>query len=180
MKEEVKIKKLKQIRVRTDESLISQLKKEAKGHKMSLSSYVDYLLNTLIRKGEPIYQETINKLEKKEVESRVYFTKSEAELLKRYAELNGWSMSKEIRYRIVSSLSKTPKLNKEELKAIYSVRSSINVLGANINRLIRNDQVISDHNIAFCTELSDLIRKLQLRINWLIKCGNTNFKIKDK
>lgn len=180
MKEETKIKRLKQIRVRIEESLISQLKREAKEHKVSLSSYTNFLLNSLVRKEEVLFEERIDKHEKKEVESRVRFTRSEVELLRRYAEINEWSVAKEIRYRTISSLALTPKLNKEELKAIYSVRASINVLGANINRVIRNNQVISDHNIALCTELSNLIIELQSKINWLMKCGNTNFKLKDK
>ena len=60
------------------------------------------------------------------------------------------------------------------------VRSAINILGANLNRLIRNDQVISDHNIFVCKELAELIQELQTKIKWLIKCGNTNFKLKLK
>ena len=172
--------KVKRTRIRIEESLVSQLKKEAKEHKTSLNSYVNFLLNTIVKKEEPLFEETINKPEKKEVESRVYFTESEAEILKKYAELNQWSVSREVRYRTISTLAKKPKLNTEELKAIYGVRSSINILGANLNRLIRNNQVISDHNIIFCKELSGLITELQSKINWLMKCGNTNFKLKDK
>lgn len=145
--------KTKAITFRAKQDLLGCLGQEAKTYQMSLNSYINFLLNSATIRKEILFDEVINKWEKKEIESRVYFTKSEAELLKKYADLNEWSVTKEIRYRTISTLAKKPKLNAEELKAIYSVRSAINVLGANINRLIRNDQVISDYNIFVCKEL---------------------------
>ena len=169
MKKKEKVTTLKQIRIRVEEDLVGQFKKEAKVHKMSLSSYMNFLLNSTAEKEEVLFDEVINKPEKKEVERRVFFTKGEIEILKKYADLNEWNVTREIRYRTISTLAKKPKLNKEELKAIYVVRSAINILGANINRLIRNEQIISDHNIIVCKELAELIQELQTKIKWLIK-----------
>lgn len=168
-----------QIRVRIEKGLGSRLKNEAKEHKMSLSSYVNFLLSSRSSKEEISYKERIsNSDEKKEIESRVYFTRSEAEILKKYSEANGWSTVKEIRYRTISSFAKKPKLNREELKAIYSVRSSINVLGANINRLIRNNQELTDRNINICKELVERIGELKKKISYLEKCNNTSYRLK--
>jgi len=125
MKEKEKVTKLKQIRIRVEEDLVSQFKKEAKIHRMPLSSYMNYVLNSFLKKEEILFDEIINKPEKKEVESRVFFTKSEVEILKKYADLNEWSVAKEIRYRTVSTLAKKPRLNAEELKAIYLVQTLI-------------------------------------------------------
>lgn len=177
-KMEEETRKWKQIRVRIEEGLISSLKAEAKERKMSLSSYTNFMLNSFVKKGEPLFEETINKPEKKEIASRSYFTQSEIELLRKYAELNEWSVSREVRYRTISTLAKKPKLDQEELRAVYSVRSSINILGANLNCLIRNDHLLSDENIGVCTELAKLIKELRIKINYLEKCSYTHFKLK--
>jgi hypothetical protein len=171
--------KTKRTQITIKESLVNRLTEKSKEHKMSLNSYVNFLLNSSIKKEEPLFEETINKPEKKEIASRAYFTQSEIELLRRYAKLNEWSIVKEIRYRTISSLAKKPKLSKEEFKAIYSVRTSINVLGANINRLIRNDQILMDYDIEVCKELIGLIKELKGKISYLEKCSNTHFKLKD-
>ena len=64
-----------QIRVRIEKGIGSRLKNEAKAHKMSLSSYINFLLNSWSSKEEISYEEKIsNSDEKKEIESRVYFT----------------------------------------------------------------------------------------------------------
>lgn len=177
MKEKANIRQVKQIRVRIEENLTNALKEEGRKHKMSVSSYMNFLLNSLVQKKEVSFEEKINKYERREIKSNVYFTKSEMELLRQHAISNDWSLPKEIRYRIVSSLAKKPKLNQEELKAIYSVRSSLNVLGANINRLIRNDQIIADHNIVICKELLELTKELTQKIGYLEKCCYSNFKL---
>ena len=125
-----------------------------------------------------MFDEKAGVYEKKEIESRVYFTLGEADVLRAYASLNGWSLSKEIRYRTVSSFAKKPKLSGEELKSIYSVRSSINILGANFNRLVRDQASLSDDNIAVCQGLALLMKELRDKISYLEKCSTSRFKLK--
>lgn len=173
-----KKEKLKEIRVRLTESLFSILQAKVQESGLSLNGYINFVLTSESLTEERSFQEVIGKPDKKEVESRVYFTISEADMLKEYAISNGWSLSKEISYRVISSLTKKPKLSGEELKAIYSVRSSINVLGANINRLIRNHEILSDDNVKMCCELTLLIKELQGKINYLEKCNYSRFKLK--
>lgn len=169
----------KALKVRVSKSLLKALQREARIEQMSVNSYINLMLITSCKDQEVLFEEKVGQYEKKEVESRVYFTLSEANLLKEYAQLNEWSVSKEIHYRVISSLAKKPKLNGEELKAIYGVRSSINVLGANINRFIRNHEMLSDNNAGVCQELTLLIKELQNKINYLEKCSYSRFKLKD-
>lgn len=175
-----KEKKTEAIKVRVTENLLRTLQKEAKVIGLSVNGYINFKLNSLLEKQGIAFNEKIGKREKKEVESRVYFTASEIGLLEKHAELNGWSVSKEIRYRIVSTLAKKPKLNKEELKAIYSVRSSINILGANINRLVRDDESLSDNNIEVCKGLIGLMKELKDKVNYLEKCSYSSFELEEK
>jgi hypothetical protein len=170
-------KKTKAIIFRAKEDLFSILQEEAKTRQMSLNSFIKFILNSYLKPENILFDETISKPERREVESRVFFTQSEVELLRKYAKLNEWGISREVRFRTISTLAKKPKLNTEELRAIYSVRSAINVLGANLNRLIRNDQALSDYNIGVCIELIELIKELRGKINYLEKCGNTHFKL---
>lgn len=172
-------KKDKFLNVRVSESLLNLLQKKAKLMQISLSRYVNFVLNSSIKKHEVPFDEKIGQYEEKDIKSRIYFTASEMELLKQHTLLNDWSITKEVRYRIVSSLAKKPKLNKEELKAIYSVRSSINVLGVNINRLVRDRELLSDNNIEVCKELITLMKELTDKISYLEKCSYSNFKLKN-
>jgi len=146
---------------------------------MSLSGYLNFILNSSFKKHYITFDEKVAQVEKKETRIRVCLTESETDLLKTYASNNNWSITKEVRYRIISSLAKKPKLNKEELKAIYAVRSSINVLGANINRLVRDREFLSDNNIEICKELITLMTELKDKINYLEKCSSSNFKLKN-
>ena len=77
-------------------------------------------------------------------------------------------------------MAQKPKLTQEELKAIHAVKSSINVLGTNINRLVREGQSLSDDNINICQELITLMAELKDKINYLEKCGSSSFKLKVK
>lgn len=175
---EEKEKKNKIVKIRMTENLSNIVQQKAQFASMSLSGYVNFLLSTLFKKDKVLFSETTNKSEKKDIESRIFFTINEADILKVYAASNGWSLTKEIRYRVISSLSKKPKLNEQELKAIYAVRSSINILGANVNRLVREHESLSDHNIQVCQELVTLIKELKDKISYLEKCSSSNFKLK--
>lgn len=60
-----------------------------------------------------------------------------------------------------------------------AVRSSINVLGANVNRLIRDHKSLSDANIYICQELTTLLQEFKSKISYLEKCNFSNFKLKE-
>lgn len=173
-------KKDKIVKVRVSEILLNFLQKEAVSTQMSLSGYINLILTSSVKKHAIAFEEKIDRYEKKESRIRVCLTASETALLKQHAVLNNWSLTKEVRYRILSSLAKKPKFNQEELKAIYAVRSSINVLGANINRLVRENESLSDDNMGVCKELVGLLKELKDKISYLEKCSSSNFKLKAK
>lgn len=167
------------IKISVAENLFNFLQHNAKTLQMSLNGYANFLLNQFIKKQAVTFDEKTINLEKKKVRIRLDLTPSEKDVLKMYALNNNWSITKEIRYRLISSLAKKPKLTQEELKAIYRVRSSINVLGANINRLVREGRSLSDHNITLCQDLITLMTDLKDKINYLEKCSFSTFKLKN-
>lgn len=171
-------KKTKTVKLRLSESLKQALQLRAQTEKVFINDVLNSLLTASLKKKDVIFQETIGKQEKREVEVRVYFTVSEADILRAFALLNDWSLGKEIRYRVISTFAKKPKLSGEEMKAIYAVRSSINVLGANVNRLVRDRDFLSDRNISVCQDLIALMQELKDKIRYLEKCRSSTFKLK--
>lgn len=174
-----KVKKMRALTLRLDEELWSDLKVDAQKNRVSINRLIQLTLTTSLKKKDVSFVERINVIEKKEVESRVFFTVSEADILRTYALSNGWSLSQESRYRVVSSFAKKPKLSGIELKAIYELRSAINVLGANVNRLVRDRESLSDTNIHICQELITLLQELKNKIKYLEKCNFSTFKLKE-
>lgn len=176
---EAKEKKTKIVKTRLTESLKQALQTKAQTEQMSVGGVISLLLMTWLQKKDVFFDEVVGKRDAKEIETRVYFTKSEVDVLRAYALSNGWSLPKEIRYRVISTFAKKPKLSGEELKAIYAVRSSINVLGVNLNRLIRHSEGLSDDNMDICRGLVVLMGELKDKINHLEKCSSSRFKLKD-
>ena len=171
---------IKLVPIRIPENLLELLKREAQSCGMSLNKYINLNLSNLKQNKKILFEETRSRYEEKRKQISIYLSKSEIDLLKEYASVNEWSLSKEICYRIVSSLAKKPKLNREELKAIYTVRSAINVLGANINRLIRDSKPLTADNNGILQNLVELINELKNKISYLEKCNYSSFKLKEE
>jgi antitoxin component of RelBE/YafQ-DinJ toxin-antitoxin module len=53
------------VKFRVNDSLLNSLKEEAKLRQMSISSYINFRLNSSIKKHEILFDELINKFEKK-------------------------------------------------------------------------------------------------------------------
>lgn len=112
------------------------------------------------------------------MESRVRFTESEAEILKAYAKNNGWSLTQEIRYRVVGSISKIGEISGEEMKLIREIKCCINVLGANINRIIREGRIVDIEGKDTCEKLITEMKKLKEQIERIEDSSKTRFIVK--
>ena len=55
-----------------------------------------------------------------------------------HAENHGFSISEEIVFRVLSTLSNEPKLLNDELSEIIKLRTALNQVGRNVNRLLKN------------------------------------------
>lgn len=75
-----------------------------------------------------------------------------------HAQKNNWSMSRECRFRIVSSMSATSKLLPEELQKIKGLRSAIDTVGRNIRHMMFNKKLeVNDPScMAEIKKLNDL------------------------
>lgn len=168
---------MKKIQIRLDEELIEELKNKAECQQISFNSYISNVLNSLRKKEEVVYTTSVKK-EKKEIEIRVYFTQNEAEIFKEYAKVNSWSLTKEIRHRVIGTIVKNAHLNGNELENMCSIKSSINVLGANINRIIREGRTVDMEGKNICEKLMEEIKNLKSQIERIEASSSTRFVLK--
>ena len=75
-------------------------------------------------------------LEKKQI--RISLTLSEISALEMHSENHGFSISEEIVFRVLSTLSNEPKLLNDELSEIIKLRTALIKLGETLIRLLKN------------------------------------------
>lgn len=124
-----------------------------------------------------IISEKRNK-EKKVTEYRIRFTESDSDRLKQYAQANSWSVPQEIQYRVIGTLFDNEKISPEELAAIRGIKVSINAVGNNINRIIRENRVMDKAGVEACILLSNNIDKVRSLIMQTIENSKERFSLK--
>ncbi len=136
-------------------------------------------LSTKLDEKYEIKEENYNQIkETKIIEHRIRFTESEADRLKQYAQENSWSVSKEIRYRVMGTMEDTGKISPKELELLRGIRVSINAVGNNINRIIRENRVMDQTGIEACRILSINIDKVRNVIMQIYEKSKVRFSLK--
>ena len=89
---------------------------------------------------------------------KISLSLDEKEAIARHAKTNSWSMSRECRFRIISSLSATPKLLPSELAAIRGLRAAVDTIGRTVSFMLRTNRLtVNDSSaIAQIAELNQL------------------------
>lgn len=95
---------------------------------------------------------------------RFSLSKEEKEAIAHQAQLNDWSMSKECRFRIISSLSASSKLLPDEIKKIRGLRSAIDTVGRNIRHMMFQTKKIEVNDENFLKEIETLNRYMEMAI----------------
>lgn len=118
-----------------------------------------------------VYSIANNDLESNETTSdektdRLFFslTSDEKETMKQYASKNGWSLSKEARFRVVSSMSATSKVLPDELKKIRGLRTAIDAVGRNIRHMMFQSKKIEINDPEFLKEIQTLNSYMEMAI----------------
>ncbi len=176
---EEKLKK-QQLPLRLNQSIYQKLKEiSSKKHKSVNRLITEAITQNLESHTQDcsIIPEKRNKTEKL-IEYRIRFTESEAERLTKYAQENSWSVPKEIQYRVIGTLSNNEKISPKELEAIRGIKVSINALGNNINRIIREDRVMDKTGVEACTLLSNNIDKVRGLIMQIYEKSRERFSLK--
>lgn len=173
--------KKKEIKLRVSEDLYNSLKATMSNCGVSVNRRIVELLKQQINiTDQPLLTEKQNKTIQKITEKRIRLTEDEVQILQQYAQENGWKLTQEIRYRVIGSISKKSKISGEELREIRENRNAINVLGRNINRIIREGRIVDQEGKNVCKDLLGHILKLNKQIEKIIQESEGRFLVKKK
>ncbi|GFV90239.1 uncharacterized protein TNCV_4379541 [Trichonephila clavipes] len=75
---------------------------------------------------------------------------------------NGWSLSKESRFRLASSLSSDPALYPDEVAELRRARNAVDVVGRNLHYIISKKQMLTSMMMVFLKTCSGLMKTLKL------------------
>ncbi|KPW66663.1 hypothetical protein ALO82_200057 [Pseudomonas syringae pv. broussonetiae] len=103
-------------------------------------------------------EDSVEEFNLSENSERLRFSLSteEKEAIAYHAHLNDWSMSRECRFRIVSSLSASSKLLPDEIKKIRGLRAAIDAVGRNIRHMMFQSKKLDMNDTAFLKEIETL------------------------
>lgn len=176
-------RKRQRIEMQVNSEIYELVRSASKQCNKSVNRYIiDLVTDTLsikLQKKQEIEEENYTQeQEKKVAEYRIRFTESEAERLTKYAQANSWSVPKEIRHRVIGTMEDTGKISPEELALLKSIRISINAVGNNINRIIRDDRIMDEEGAKACTILSNNINKARGLIMQIYEKSKARFSLK--
>lgn len=175
---EEKLKK-QQLALRIDQSIYKVLKEiSIKSHKSLNRLIIESIKYYLIVPPQGSKQNLDTKKEEKQIEYGVRLSESEVKVLQKYAQENSWSVPKEIQYRVIGTLFDDEKISPKELEEISGIKVSINAVGNNINRIIREDRVMDQEGIKACTALSNNIDKVRGLIMQIYEQSKERFSLK--
>ncbi|WP_261982801.1 DNA distortion polypeptide 1 [Pseudomonas syringae group genomosp. 3] len=103
-------------------------------------------------------EDSVEEFNLSENSERLRFSLSteEKEAIAYHAQLNDWSMSRECRFRIVSSLSASSKLLPDEIKKIRGLRAAIDAVGRNIRHMMFQSKKLDMNDTVFLKEIETL------------------------
>lgn len=121
---------------------IYQLEKETG---VKTSQIISIALSSILNEDEPKFSEILPKRELERKYMKIFFTLSEINAIKEFSKYHGHSFSDEVIFRVISTLSKSPKLFDNELKEIISLKTAINKVGRNINQIAKKTSSDINH-----------------------------------
>lgn len=81
--------------------------------------------------------------------------------LKKHADSNGWSLSKEIRFRLSSSLSESPSFYPDEVKELRLARNAVDVVGRNLHHIIVRKELLMINDEGFHQDVRRLNQNIE-------------------
>lgn len=172
--------KKQQLALRIDQSIYKGLKEiSIKSHKSLNRLIIESIKNYLIVPPQGSKQKPdTKKVEERQIEYRIRLSESEVKVLKKNAQENSWSIPKEIQYRVTGTLFDDEKISPKELEAIRGIKVSINALGNNINRIIRENRIMDKTGVEACILLSNNIDEVRNLIMKIYEQSRERFSLK--
>ncbi|HDX1051039.1 TPA: ribbon-helix-helix domain-containing protein [Pasteurella multocida] len=120
-----------------DKDLRDKLSVLEKDTGVNVSQIISVALSSIINERSPEFEELLPKRELEKKYMKVSFTLSEIEAIKTFSKFHGHSFSDEVIFRVLSTLSKEPKLFDNELQELTSLKTALNQIGRNINHIAK-------------------------------------------
>ena len=135
----------------------------------SLSSLVAKVLSNYFS-DDVMFIEMLPPRELEKNQIRISLTLSEISALEMHAENHGFSISEEIVFRILSTLSNEPKLLDDELSEIIKLRTVLNQVGRNVNQIAKkSSKGINERELSIALKNTQFwIDKLDKKLDGLI------------
>lgn len=105
-------------------------------------------------------------------------SESQIEVLRDSANKHGWSLSREIRFRLQTTIGNKIDFYDQELMEITKCRNEIKKIGLNINLILRVNRGILSDSDGFSEDVNQLMQRvkdLEGRLNGYIKLCNNRF-----
>nr|CRY94882.1 hypothetical protein [uncultured prokaryote] len=103
---------------------------------------------------------------------QVLVTHEQSVALQKMADKHGWSLSKEIRFRLQNTLNNNLDFFDQELDEMHACRNQIRKIGININMILRRDEGRVLDKDGFKQDIDDLknqLSDLESRFNYFLK-----------
>jgi len=173
---------MKQIKFRINDNEYELYHKKVKEKlNMSLPSFYKLVGNMMLNKDKDI-KETLSEHEVSIGEESdytderafIYLTKEQKDALLTLAQKHGWSLSREMRFRLQTTLSNEMDFFDQELQEMKLCRNHIKRIGLNINMILRRDegQVLDKEGMRQDMQaLTEQLNELENKFNYFInKC----------
>ena len=151
---------MKQIKFRVSDEEYVAYEAVAASNELSVPAFVKAAISgTLTKNGNAKLDKPIE-IDDTKTKLWLYLKQHEKALLKLNAELHGWSLSKEAIFRINSTLLRDEGevcLYPDEIKALKQSKSAIDVLGRNIQHVIKNTRYLTVNDEGFRREILELL-----------------------
>lgn len=153
-----------------DNSLREKIQQLEKETGVNTSQIISIALASILNGDEPTFDELLPKRELEKKHMKIFFTLSEIEAIKKLAKHHGHSFSDEVIFRVLSTLSKSPKLFNDELVEMISLKTAINQIGRNINQIAKKTSSDINHKnlIHFLEEVSRKIVFVDEKLDMII------------
>ncbi|HHW7568675.1 TPA: ribbon-helix-helix domain-containing protein [Mannheimia haemolytica] len=137
---------------------------------VNVSQIISVALSSILNENAPEFDEILPKRELEKKYMKVSFTLSEIETIRDFARFHGHSFSDEVVFRVISTLSKSPRLFDSELREIISLKTALNQVGRNINHIAKKTSSdIKQKNLQpFLEDVSEKINLIDEKLEGII------------
>ncbi|SOD79938.1 hypothetical protein SAMN06272783_5004 [Serratia sp. JKS296] len=165
----------KKIQIRLDRNDDEILKLEAAKAGLTPASLLKKIAMTIITNNEGFsYEAKDFDFADNSEKLNIKVSQELKEKLQGEAIKNGWSLSKESRFRLASSLSSDPALYPDEVAELRRARNAVDVVGRNLHYIISKKQVLTINDDGFLEDvhrLNDNIEALKAQVDKLTTLG---------